>query len=164
MTQPKQRPDRNIFKSFKYSKIPLTVCAQGHHFLHLPAPVQLLLLLQRGLHGSVQDGGLHHLPEGLREVVHGDHLQCVPVHAPQVVHEAAAGGWLHHVVGHPLTDLHGLQQVGDKQELREEVLTLRHGGPVAKWLDGGGGGGGRRRCRRRRRSQHQPTLTRRRGN
>lgn len=76
-------------------------------------------------------------------MVHGDHLQRVAVHAAQVVHEAPAAGRLHHVVGHPLADLHGLEQVGDEQELGEEVLTLRHGWCVsARWLDGGGGGGG----------------------
>lgn len=79
-------------------------------------------------------------------MVHGDHLQGVTVHTPQVVHQAAAGSRLHHVVGHSLTDLHRLQQVGDKQEFGEEVLTLRHGGCVARWMEGGeeeerGGGG-----------------------
>lgn len=70
-------------------------------------------------------------------MVHGDHLQRVAVHTPQVVHQAAAGSCLHHVVGHSLTNLHCLQQVGDKQEFGEEVLTLRHGGWVARWLEGG---------------------------
>lgn len=70
-------------------------------------------------------------------MVHGDHLQRVTVHAAQVVHQAAAGSRLHHVVGHSLTDLHRLQQVGDKQEFGEEVLTLRHGGCVARWMEGG---------------------------
>lgn len=109
----------------------LTVGAQWHHLLQLPTPVELLLLLQRGLHPSVQDGGLHYLPEGLGEVVHGDHLQRVAVHSPQVVHEVTSGSRLHHVIRHSLTDLNGFQQVGDEQELGEEVLTLRHGGRVA---------------------------------
>lgn len=60
------------------------------------------------------------------------------VHSPQVVHEVTSGGGLHHIVGHSLTDLHSFQQVGDKQELGKEVLTLRHGGRVA------GVGGGKR--------------------
>ena len=105
----------------------LTVGPEGNHLLHLPAPVELLLLLQGHLHGPVQDGGLHHLAEGLREVVHGDHLQGVAVHSPQVVHETPAGSGLHHIVGHALTDLHRLQQVGHEEELWEEVLALRHG-------------------------------------
>lgn len=87
-------------------------------------------------------------------MVHGDHLQRVPVHAPQVVHQAAALARLHHVVGHALSDLHRLQEVGDKQEFGQEVLTLRHGGWVARWLEGGqeeergggGGGGGSANC------------------
>lgn len=70
-------------------------------------------------------------------MVHGNHLQRVSVHPPQVVHQAAAGSWLHHIIGHSLTDLHSLQQVGDKQEFGEEVLTLRHGEWVARWMEGG---------------------------
>ena len=104
-----------------------TIGSEGHHLLDLPAPVQLLLLLQGGLHGSIQDGGLHHLSEGLGELAHADHLQGVAVHATQVVHEPTAGGRLHHIVGHALTDLHRLQQVADEQELGQEVLSLGHG-------------------------------------
>lgn len=70
-------------------------------------------------------------------MVHGDHLQGVAVHPPQVVHEAGVGRRLHHVVGHTLTDLHRFQQVGHKQEFGEEVLALRHGGRVAGRVEGG---------------------------
>lgn len=114
----------------------LTVGPKGHHLLDLAAPVEFLLLLQGHLHGPVQDGSLHHLAEGLREVVHSDHLQRVSVHAAQVVHEAATGAGLHHVVRDTLADLHRFQQVGDEQELGEEVLALRHGGQ--EWGTGSG--------------------------
>lgn len=59
------------------------------------------------------------------------------MHTPQVVHRAAAVCRLHYVVGNSLTDLHCLQQVGHEEEFGEEVLTLRHGGRVARWLEGG---------------------------
>ena len=105
----------------------LTIGPQWHQLLDLAAPVEPLLLLQGGLHGPVQDGRLDDLAEGLWEVAHADHLQRVPVHTPQVVHQAPADCRLHHIVRHPLPDLHGLEQVAHKQELRQEVLALRHG-------------------------------------
>lgn len=95
-------------------------------------------------------------------MVHGDHLQRVTVHTPQVVHQAAAGRRLHHVIGHSLADLHRLQEVGDKQEFGEEVLTLRHSGWMARWLEGEEEK--ERGERRRRRRQRQPPPTGQRGN
>lgn len=88
-------------------------------------------------------------------MVHGDHLQSIPVHSPQVMHQAAAGGRFHYVVGHSLSDLHSLQEVGDKQEFGEEVLTLRHGGCVLGWWMDGGRNRNKEEERRRRR-RHQP--------
>lgn len=105
----------------------LTISSQRHQLFDLTAPVESLLLLQGGLHGPVQDGRLDDLAKGLMEVAHADHLQRVPVHAPQVVQQAATGCWLHYIVGHPFPDLHGLEQVAHKQEFGQEVLTLRHG-------------------------------------
>lgn len=49
------------------------------------------------------------------------------MHATQVVDQAAAGRRLDHVIGHPLSDFDGLQEVTHEQELGQEVLALGHG-------------------------------------